>query len=81
MNVPGFTAEISLYKTDKHYLAARGSAPAREGVYAAQWDVTADDLRQGPPSFGERQCWLPYWGVSPGGRWGARGCWKYRYIC
>ena len=45
MNVPGFTAEMSLYKTDQRYHEAIGSAYSREGLYPAQRVFSPGDLR------------------------------------
>jgi len=81
MNTPGFTAEMSLYKTSEHYHEALGSAYASEGVYPAQWDFTADDLRQSQTSFGGSLCWLPYQGWCFGAHGLPYRCWKIRYIC
>jgi hypothetical protein len=81
MNVPGFTAEMSLYKTDKRFHEAIGSAYASEGLYLAQRVFSPDDLRQGPPSFGGKLCWLPYQGWCLGANGLPYRCLKVRYIC
>lgn len=81
MNTPGFTAEMSLYKTSARYHVAFASGSASEGVYPAQLDFTADDLGQSQTSFGATNCRaVPYLGWCYGPHGQAYQCWKLKFI-
>jgi hypothetical protein len=80
MNTPGFTAEMSLYKTGERYHVAFASRSASESVYPAQLDFTADDLRQIQTSFGGTNCRaVPYLGWCHGAH-GPYQCWTLKFF-
>jgi hypothetical protein len=80
MNAPGFTAELSLYKTKRHYHEANRAIYASGGLYPAQLDFAADDLGQSQTSFGETNCRVvPYLGWCYGAD-GPYQCWKLKFF-
>jgi hypothetical protein len=87
MNIPGFTAESSLYKTSEfYYHSTTEGSHASGSVYAAFG--LEDVIESGSLPFVGRQpiCWLPYKGVCIGSKKDypyiyAYECTKYQYIC
>jgi hypothetical protein len=57
-NMPGFTAETSLYDTSKRYRAATEHVPLTTGVTpAACCSGCADICEMYPQSYGCNKCW------------------------
>ncbi len=86
MNIPGFTAEASLYKISKfYYYAAIEDGHANGSVHAAFG--LEDAIESGSSPFGRQPiCWLPYKGVCIGFKKDypymyTYECTKYQYIC
>jgi hypothetical protein len=79
MSMPGFSAELSLYRTNEQYRKAIEAVPTNGGVNPAwTWE---DLLEENRPPLRERICWLPYWGFCID-KWGRPyRCMRYQYIC
>jgi hypothetical protein len=67
MNMPGFTAEASLYKTSEHYHAGIESTHASGAVYPAQIAVPYEPVT---PEMIRPPCWTRVCGrpvrIAPG---------------